>query len=102
MFCYKYALEYYSDMIIESKHTYIEFGCIYGLTLVGKYSNFVGNIRRSFVETNQGLRYFSKQFYTSMPSPCWKFKVVVNNQGTLFKTWDKDSMQIKMLKLTFL
>jgi hypothetical protein len=47
-------------MIIESKHTFIEFGCIYGLTLVGKYSNFIGNVRRSFIETNQGLRYSSK------------------------------------------
>ena len=54
LFCYKYASEYYSDMIIESKHTCIEFGCMYGLTLVGKYSNFVGNVWRSFVETNQG------------------------------------------------
>ena len=26
---------------------------------------------------------------------------MVNNQGTLFKTWDEDSMQIKMLKPTF-
>ena len=89
-------------MIIESKHTCIEFGCIYGLTLIGKYSNFVGNGRRSFVEIDQGLRYSSKWFYTSLPQPCWKFEVVVNNQGTLFKTWDKDSMLIKILKLTLL
>ena len=39
-------------MIIESKHTCIEFGCICGLTLAEKYSNFVGNVWRSFVETN--------------------------------------------------
>ena len=54
-------------MIIESKHTCIEFGCIYGLTLVGKYLNFVGNGRRSFVEIDQGLRYSLEQFYTSLP-----------------------------------
>jgi len=54
LFYYKYALEYYSNIIIESKHTCIEFGCICGLTLVGKYSNFVGNVWRSYVETNQG------------------------------------------------
>jgi hypothetical protein len=47
-------------MIIESKYTCIEFGCIYRLTLAGKYSNFIGNVRRSFVEINQGLRYSSK------------------------------------------
>jgi hypothetical protein len=47
-------------MIIESKHTCIEFGCIYGLTLAGKYSNFVGKVRRSFVQIDQGLRYSSK------------------------------------------
>jgi hypothetical protein len=52
LFYYKYALEYYSDMIIESKHTCIEFSCIYGLTHAGKYSNFVGNVRRSFIETD--------------------------------------------------
>jgi hypothetical protein len=54
LFCNKYALKYYSNIIIESKHTYIEFGCICGLTLAGKYSNFVRNIWRSFIETNQG------------------------------------------------
>ena len=26
---------------------------------------------------------------------------MVNNQGTLFKTWDEDSMQIKMLNQLF-
>jgi hypothetical protein len=33
---------------------------ICGLTLAGKYSNFIRNVRRSFEETNQGLRYSSK------------------------------------------
>ena len=47
-------------MIIESKHTCVEFGCIYGLILVGKYSNFIGTVSRSFVETDQGLRYSLK------------------------------------------
>jgi hypothetical protein len=37
-----------------SKHTCIEFGCICGLILAGKYLNFIGNVRRSFVEINQG------------------------------------------------
>jgi hypothetical protein len=67
LFYYKYASDYYSNITIESKHTCIEFGCIYGLTLAGKYSNFVENVRRLFVETNQGLRYSTKQFYTSLP-----------------------------------
>jgi len=62
LFCCKYASEYYSDMIIESKHTCIEFCCIHGLTLAWKYSNFVGNVRRSFIETNQSLRYSSNNF----------------------------------------
>jgi hypothetical protein len=61
------ALEYYSNIIIGSKHICIEFGCIYGLTLAGKYSNFVENVRRLFVETNQGLRYSSKQFHIYFP-----------------------------------
>ena len=77
---------------MKSKHTCIEFGCICGLTLVGKYSNSIGNVTRSIVETNQGLRYSSKQFCTSLPEPCWKFEVVVNNKGTLFKTWDTDDL----------
>jgi hypothetical protein len=47
------------------------------------------------------LRYSSKQFCTFFLEPCWKFKVVMNNQGTLFKTWDKDSMLIKILKTNF-
>jgi hypothetical protein len=54
-------------MIIELKHICIEFGCIYGLTFAGKYSNFVGNVRRSFIEIDQGLMYSSKRFYTSLP-----------------------------------
>ena len=83
-------MEYYSDIIIGSKHTCIELDCIYGLTLVGKYSTFVGNVRKSFIETNQGWRYSSKQFCTSLPEPCWKCEVVMNNEGILFKTWDTD------------
>jgi hypothetical protein len=70
LFCYKYASEYYSDMIIESTHACIEFSCIHGLTLVGKYLNFIGNVRRSFVGTNQGSSYSSKQFCTSLHEPC--------------------------------
>jgi hypothetical protein len=45
--------DFYSEMIIESKHTCVKFGYIYGLTLIGKYSNFIGNVWTSFVETNQ-------------------------------------------------
>jgi hypothetical protein len=42
------------------------FDCTYGLTHAGKYSNSIGNVTRSFVETNQGLRYSSKQSHTSL------------------------------------
>jgi hypothetical protein len=33
LFYYKYALEYYLNITIKSKHTCIEFGCTYGLTV---------------------------------------------------------------------
>jgi hypothetical protein len=39
VFCDKYALEHYLNITIKLEYTYIEFGCICGLALIGKYSN---------------------------------------------------------------
>ena len=59
-----YSCFYFNESWLLNQNILV-FGCTYGLTLVRKYSNSIGNVRRSFIETNQGLRYSSKQSHTS-------------------------------------